>query len=123
LYDGLQQRLETAKVEAGLDALEVDTVDKAIPPVSPMIRPPMSIIVADTIFFLLGGIVVAFLVESLDTSLHSVPEMESLMDMPSLAVIPKSKRSSAEQAATMSAAQRNIAVLTQPKSQFTESFR
>ena len=123
LYDGLQQRLETAKVEAGLDALEVDTVDKAIPPVSPMLRPPMSIIIADTVFFLLGGIVIAFIVESLDTSLHSVPEMESLMEMPSLAVIPKSKRSSAEQAATMSPAQRNIAVLTQPKSQFAESFR
>ena len=32
LYDGLEQRLETAKVEAGLDALEVDTVDKAVSP-------------------------------------------------------------------------------------------
>ena len=46
-----------------------------------------------------------------------------MMNMPSLAVIPKSKRSSAEQTAAMSTAQRNINVLTQPKSQFTEAFR
>ena len=39
LYDGLQQRLETAKVEAGLDAVEVDTVDRALPPLSPSLRP------------------------------------------------------------------------------------
>lgn len=123
LYDGLEQRLETAKVEAGLDALEVDTVDKAVPPVSPELRPPASIIVADTVFFILAGIVIVFIVDSLDTGLHSVPEMETLMQMPSLAVIPKSKRSSAEAAASMSPAQRNISVLTQPKSQFAESFR
>jgi capsular exopolysaccharide synthesis family protein len=38
-------------------------------------------------------------------------------------VIPRAKRPSAEQAATMSASQRNLNVLTQPKSQFTEAFR
>ena len=123
LYDGLQQRLETARVEAGLDALEVDQVDKALPPVSPTLRPPISIILMTTLFFLLGGIVIAFIVESLDTGLHNIHEIEALMEMPSLAVIPRAKRSAAEQTAAMSTAQRNINVLTQPKSQFTEAFR
>src|ERR1035438_8911570 len=75
-----------------------------------------------TVMFLLGGIVVAFIVESLDTGLDNISEIEALMEMPSLAVIPKAKRTSAEQAAAMSSAQRNVNVLTQPKSQFTESF-
>jgi capsular exopolysaccharide synthesis family protein len=123
LYDGLQQRLETAKVEAGLDALEVDTVDKAIPAVSPTLRAPSTIIVTTTIFFLLGGIVIAFIVESLDTGLHNIQEIETMLEMPSLAVIPRAKRSSVEQTASMSTVQRNINVLTQPKSQFTEAFR
>jgi capsular exopolysaccharide synthesis family protein len=123
LYDGLQQRLETAKVEAGLDALEVDTVDKAIPAVSPTLRAPSTIIVTTTIFFLLGGIVIAFIVESLDTGLHNIQEIETVLEMPSLAVIPRAKRSSVEQTASMSTVQRNINVLTQPKSQFTEAFR
>jgi capsular exopolysaccharide synthesis family protein len=123
LYDALQQRLETAKVEAGLDATEVDQVDKALPPVNPTLRRKSTMILTTTIFFLLGGIVVAFIVESLDTGLHNIHEIESVMEMPSLAIIPRAKRSSAEQTAAMSTAQRNINVLTQPKSQFTEAFR
>ena len=123
LYDGLQQRLQTARVEAGLDALEVDQIDKAIPPINPTLRPPISIITATTIFFVLGGIVITFIVEGLDTGLHNIQQIESMMELPSLAVVPKSKRSSPEQAAAMSTAQRNINVLSQPKSQFTESFR
>jgi polysaccharide biosynthesis transport protein len=123
LYETLQQRLETAKLESGLDATEVDPVDKAVPPINPTLRPKSTIILTTTIFFLLFGIVIAFILESLDTGLHNIQEIEAVMGMPSLAVIPKSKRSSAEQMATMSTAQRNINVLTQPKSQFTEAFR
>jgi succinoglycan biosynthesis transport protein ExoP len=61
LYEGLEQRLETAKVEAGLDALEVDQVDKALPPVNPTMTAAVTIILTTTLFFLLGGIVIAFL--------------------------------------------------------------
>jgi polysaccharide biosynthesis transport protein len=123
LYDGLEQRLETAKVESGLGATEVDQVDKALPPVAPTLRSPITIIVTTTVFFLLGGIVIAFILESLDTGMHNIQEIEGVMEMPSLAIIPKAKRSTAEQTAAMSTAQRNVNVLTQPKSQFTESFR
>jgi capsular exopolysaccharide synthesis family protein len=123
LYEGLEQRLETAKVESGLDSLEVDQIDKALPPANPTMRPPATIIFTTTLFFLLGGIVIAFIIESLDTGLDNIQEIEGVMEMPSLAIIPRSKRSSTEQAAQLSTAQRNINVLTQPKSQFTEAFR
>lgn len=123
LYDGLQQRLQTARVEAGLDALEVDQIDKALPPISPTLRPPASIIMSTTLFFVLGAVVLAFIIEGLDTRLHNIQQMETMMGMPSLAVVPRSKRVSAEQAVGMSTAQRNINVLSQPKSQFTEAFR
>ena len=123
LYDGLKQRLETAKVQAGLEASEVDEVGPALPPVSPTMRSPSSIIMTEIVFFLLGGIVIVFILEALDTGLHNIQEIETVMGMPSLAIIPQSKRTSAEQTATMSTAQRNIHVLTQPKSQFTEAFR
>jgi len=123
LYDGLESRLRTAEVQAGLEALEVDVVDQALPPVSPTMRPPSSIIVSTTVMFLLGGIVIAFIMDGLDTGLHNIHEIESVMSMPSLAIIPQAKRASVEQMAQMSTAQRNINVLTQPKSQFTEAFR
>jgi capsular exopolysaccharide synthesis family protein len=123
LYEGLKQRLETAKVESGLDASEVDQVDKALPPVNPTMQPPQRIVLTTTLFFVLGGVVIAFLVESLDTGLHNIQEIEHAMEMPSLALIPRAKRPTPEQAAAMSATQRNLNVLSQPKSQFTEAFR
>lgn len=123
LYEGLEQRLETAKVESGLDASEVDQVDKALPPVNPTMRSAKAILATDLVFFLLGGIVIAFIIESLDTGLHNVQEIEAVMEMPSLAIIPKARRASPEQLAAMSTVQRNLTVLTQPKSQFTESLR
>lgn len=123
LYDGLEQRLQTAKLQAGLDAAEVDVIDAALPPVAPTLQPNSSIITTNIIFFLLGSVVIAFVLESLDTGLHNVAEIEGLMQLPSLAVIPRSRRSAADQMPGMSTAQRNITVLNQPKSQFTESFR
>jgi len=62
-------------------------------------------------------------VDALDTRVHGVPQIEAIMQMPSLALIPRSKRAGVEAGAGASAAQRNINVLSQPKSQFAESFR
>ncbi|MDP9039993.1 MAG: polysaccharide biosynthesis tyrosine autokinase [Acidobacteriota bacterium] len=123
LYDGLEQRLLTARLQAGLDAAEVDVIDQALPPVSPTLQPNSSIILTNVIFFLLGGIVIAFLIESLDTSLNNVAEIEAVMQLPSLAVVPRSRRSTIEQAPGLSVAQRNMNVLNQPKSQFAEAIR
>jgi capsular exopolysaccharide synthesis family protein len=123
LYEGLEQRLATAKIESGLDATEVDQVDRALPPADPTLRPKPTIILTSTLFFLLGGVVIAFILESLDSGLHNIQEIEEIMMMPSLAIVPKAKRTSSEQVAAMSTVQRNVNVLTQPKSQFTEAFR
>jgi succinoglycan biosynthesis transport protein ExoP len=123
LYDGLQQRLRTASVQSGLESLEIDVVDRALPPASPILRPQSTMIMTALAFSLLGGVVIAFLMESLDTGLRSIAEIESITELPSLAIIPRARRSSAEQAGTLTTAQRNIGILTQPKSQFAEAFR
>jgi polysaccharide biosynthesis transport protein len=123
LYEGLLQRLRTAGIQAGLESLEIDIVDKALPPASPKLQPQSTIIITTLIFSLLGGIVVSFLLESLDTGLRSISEIESITELPSLAIIPRARRSTAEEASNLSTAQRNISLLTQPKSQFAEAFR
>jgi polysaccharide biosynthesis transport protein len=123
LYDGLQQRLRTASVQSGLESLEVDVVDQALPPAEPQLRPQSTVILTALVFGLLAGIVAAFLMESLDTGLRSIAEIESITELPSLAIIPRARRSSVDQAATLSTAQRNVGILTQPKSQFAEAFR
>ena len=123
LYDNLRQRLRTASVESGLESLEIDIVDRALPPANPVLRPQSTVILTALVFSLIGGIVAAFLMESLDTGLRSIAEIESITELPSLAIIPRARRSSADQAGTLTTAQRNIGILTQPKSQFAEAFR
>jgi polysaccharide biosynthesis transport protein len=123
LYDSLQQRLRTASVQSGLESLEIDVVDAALPPASPVLRPQSTVILTALVFSMLAGIVTAFVMESLDTGLRSIAEIESITELPSLAIIPRARRSSADQAGTLSTAQRNIGILTQPKSQFAEAFR
>ena len=123
LYDNLQQRLRTASVESGLESMDIEVVDQALPPANPVLRPQSTVILTALVFGILAGIVVAFLMESLDTGLRSIAEIESITELPSLAIIPRARRSSADQAGTLTTAQRNIGILTQPKSQFAEAFR
>ncbi len=123
LYDSLQQRLRTASVQSGLESLEIDVVDPALPPANPVLRPQSTVILTALAFSILAGIVVAFLMESLDTGLRSIAEIESITELPSLAIIPRARRTSADQAGTLTTAQRNVGILTQPKSQFAEAFR
>jgi succinoglycan biosynthesis transport protein ExoP len=123
LYEGLVSRLRTAGVQAGLESLEIDVVDQALLPTSPSLKPYSTIVLTDTVFALIVGVVVAFLLESLDTGLRSIAEIENVIELPSLAIIPKARRTPPEQTANLTTAQRNISVLTQPKSQFAESFR
>lgn len=123
LYEGLLQKLRTAGVQAGLESLEIDIVDQAVVPVSPMLKPQSTIVLTYVAIGLVSGILLAFLLESLDSGLRSITEIENVTELPSLAIVPRARRASAEQLAAMSTVERNINVLTQPKSQFTEAFR
>ncbi len=121
LYEGLLQRLRTAGVQAGLESQEIDTVDNAVPPVGPSLQPKGSMLIVNTVTFAGVAIILAFILESLDTSLSSVAEIEQISGLPSLALIPKARRPA--DPTTQTPAQRNLLVLTSPKSQFAESFR
>jgi succinoglycan biosynthesis transport protein ExoP len=123
LYEGLLQRLRTAGVEAGLESLEIDVVDQARAPAAPTLQPKTTIIATMLAVGLLLGIILAFLLENLDTGLRSIAEIEALTQLPSLAIVPRMKRSSTESNPALTAAQKNISSLTSPKSQFAEALR
>jgi len=123
LYEGLLQKLRTAGIEAGLESMEIDIIDKAEVPLSPVLKSESTIVLTYLTVSLVLGLALAFLLEALDTGLRSIAEIENITELPSLAIVPRAKRASAEQLATMTTVERNINVLTQPKSQFTESFR
>jgi len=122
LYDGLEQRLRTAGVEAGLESTEIEPIDPAYAPLGPTLKPRTGIVVVDTFVMLIFGVILAFLLESLDTGLRSVAEIESVSGLPSLALIPRARRSVSDET-SLSTAMRNLGTLSSPKSQFSEAFR
>lgn len=121
LYEGLLQRLRTAGVQAGLESQEIDIVNNAVPPIGPSLQPRGSMLVTNTLIFAGLAVILAFILESLDTSLSSVAEIEEISGLPSLALIPKARRPTDTTLQTPT--QRNLQVLTNSKSQFAEAFR
>lgn len=123
LYEALLAKLRSASVQAGLDALEIDVVDPAFKPVGPTITPRSSIMSRDLIMSLILGVMLAFALESLDTGIRSVAEVEHITQLPSLSIIPRVRRLPSDGSGSMTVAQTNIGVLATSKSQFSEAFR
>ncbi|MEO6923297.1 MAG: polysaccharide biosynthesis tyrosine autokinase, partial [Bryocella sp.] len=122
LYEGLLERLRTATVQAGLESTEIEIVDQAIPPSSASIDSRSSLVVLNALAGAVIGIILAFILESLDTGLRSVADIETVSGLPSLALIPRSRRAGVD-VSSLTLAQRNLGTLLNPKSQFTEAFR
>jgi capsular exopolysaccharide synthesis family protein len=121
LYEGLLQRLRTAGVEAGLESLEIDVVDPALLPANPILKRKTTLVLTYFILGLAAGVMVCFLLESLDTGMRNVAEVEGILELPSLAIIPRFRRT--PETGAQSVAVRNLISLSQPKSQFAEAFR
>lgn len=121
LYEGLLQRIQSASVQAGLESQEIDTIDPATPPPTPSLQPRSSLLIMYGTIALVIGVIGAFVLESLDTGLHSVAEVEAATGLASLALIPRPRKSPEQ--ASLTTVQRNILVVGSPKSQFAEAFR
>lgn len=123
LYESLLSRLRAASVQAGLDSVEIDVVDQAFPPASITAASRSTILFNTLAVGLIIGLILAFVLESLDTGIRSVAELEQITQLPSLSVIPRVRRSSTEAGAVQSVARSNLGVLATSKSQFSEAFR
>jgi len=89
LYEGLLQRLKEAQVSAGLKASNIRIVDAAEEPKRP-VRPRVLVNLALGIILGLGlGIGLAFFQEYLDNTLKTPDEVEQLLRLPSLGVLPR----------------------------------
>jgi capsular exopolysaccharide synthesis family protein len=122
LYENLRERLRTAGVQAGLESTEIDIVDVAVPAIFPSLRPRSTIVLINTIAMLIAGIVFAFVLDSLDTGLGTIAEIEAVSGLPTLALVPRSRRG-VQDSEKLSNTQRNLAVVASPKSQVAEAFR
>lgn len=89
LYEGLLQRLKEAQVSAGLKASNIRVVDAAELPKYPS-KPRVLLNLALGIVLGLGlGVGLAFFQEYLDKTLKTPDEVETLVRLPSLGVLPR----------------------------------
>ena len=88
LYDGLLQRLKEAGVSAGMNASNIRIVDAAVPPTKPVSPRPVLNLGLALLIGLGCGIGVAFLQEHWDNTLKNSDDIERLLRVPTLALIP-----------------------------------
>jgi capsular exopolysaccharide synthesis family protein len=93
LYSSLLQRLKDATVSAGLRATNIHLVDSALVPTYP-VRPRTSYnITLSLVVGLVLGIALALVQESMDTSIKSAEDLERILGVPTLAVVPLARSS------------------------------
>ena len=93
LYASLLQHLKDATVSAGLRATNIHLVDSALVPTYP-VRPRIMYNIAISILVgLVLGVSLAIIEESLDTSVKSAEDLERVLGVPALAVVPLARSS------------------------------
>jgi succinoglycan biosynthesis transport protein ExoP len=120
MYESIVGRLREAAVDAGLDAADISVVDLAWPPLKASSWSPLKLSLIGLLFGVFGGLTVGMLLEKMDTRLRDAHEIQEILGIPSLAMIPqshwKSKGSELEFVA-------GPELLRDPRSPFSESFR
>jgi capsular exopolysaccharide synthesis family protein len=88
LYDGLQQRLQEAGIIAGLHSTDIRRIDPADAPDFPSApRKSQNLMLGVASGFGIG-ILLAFVIEGLDTNIKSIYDIEDRIGLPMLGVVP-----------------------------------
>jgi succinoglycan biosynthesis transport protein ExoP len=88
LYQDLLQRLKEAGVSAGLRSSNIRVVDVARTPTYPITPNVRKNILLGFLFGLVCGLGLAFVLESLDTSIRNMEEVSAISTLPALGTIP-----------------------------------
>ncbi|HEV8383345.1 MAG TPA: polysaccharide biosynthesis tyrosine autokinase [Candidatus Acidoferrales bacterium] len=132
LYDGLLNRMKEAGVSAGMRSNNIHFVDRARPPLAP-VRPNkvLNIALSLVVGVILGGVLALFN-EYLDNSVKIPEEVEQLIGLPALGVIPAVASISSTHAysralptatSTVKPQAHELATLSQPHSVVSEAYR
>jgi polysaccharide biosynthesis transport protein len=120
MYESIVGRLREAAVDAGLDAADISVVDLASTPMGPSNSSPIKLGVMGAFFGLFGGFTLALLLEKMDTRLRDAHEIQEILGLPSLAMIPQSHWKSRGTELEWVVGPE---LLRDPRSPFSESFR
>ena len=89
LYDALQLKLKEAGVTAGLNSNNVNLVDKASVPAFPVAPRKRYNFALGALLGLFLGVSVAVFLETLDDTIRTSEDAETISQLPSLAVVPR----------------------------------
>jgi len=130
LYDALQMRLKEASVTAGLSATDITVIDRAQVPYVPVAPKKTASMLMGLFGGLLAGILVAFMIESIDDRVQTSDEVEnasllaSLATIPHIADAPGKRKSEEDDAFTATPTRaRQLISLHSPKSLAGEAYR
>ena len=132
LYDGLLTKLKEAGISAGLRSSNIRIVDPAMVPTYPARPAKTRNIALSFVIGLVGGIGLALLREYMDNTVKSPDDIEALVRLPSLAVVPAFSESNGDRprskllkGASTNGHEKRIELVAQhlPKSQMSEAFR
>ena len=125
LYASLLQHLKDATVSAGLRATNIHLVDSALVPTAPVRPRILYNIQLALVVGLALGIVLALIMESMDTSIKSAEDLERIIGVPALTVVPLARSSwlkmSGDKDRSRDGAVESI-VLKHPTSSLAESY-
>lgn len=111
-YDLLLKKLQEASLSGGINVSNLQIVDFAVPPTEP-VKPRRGLLLALAAFLgLLGGLFVAFFAEYMDDTVRTAADVERVLKLPFLDVVPLS-----------TAGDGPLFLASDPKSVVSESFR
>lgn len=119
MYESIVGRLREAAVDAGLDAADISVVDLASAPLRPSSSSPVKLGIIGMVFGFFGGFTLALLLEKMDTRMRDAHEIQEMLGLPSLAMIPQSHWKSKGDLEWVVGPE----LLRDPRSPFSESFR
>jgi succinoglycan biosynthesis transport protein ExoP len=132
LYDGLLTKLKEAGIAKGLQSSNIRVVDPAMVPSTPARPAKARNIALAFLVGIVGGVGLALLREYLDNTVKTPDDVETLVRLPSLAVVPMfgdsggyNKRSKFLRGGSANGHEKRIELVAQhlPKSQMSEAFR
>jgi len=132
MYDGLLTKLKEANIAAGLKSSNIRVVDPAMVPSTPARPAKARNIGLSLLVGLVGGMGLALLREYLDNTVKTPDDIENLVRLPSLAVVPEFtidngnvRRGRLLGGASANGHEKRIELVAQhlPKSQMSEAFR
>ncbi len=133
LYDGLLQKLKEAGISAGLKSDNIRIVDSARVPLSPSKPDVPRNLAIGFITGLLGGVVLAFMVEGLDNTVRTPDQMQVVSGLALLGIIPairaklRSERNNGHRVlmdkGSADVGSGRLIVIDRPRSEIAEAFR